>query len=345
MGDATSGNAEQNSPGSPASRTLSEENVAMRVAWEMRRRGWSQERMAQELTNAGCPTHQSAISKIVNPKPDGSRRVISVDEAIAMARVFGIPLEELPLPPEAAEGRDLHEFSQTVAHEGRKAKAQHAQFLLAWARLRHRLDQQENRALYQEFLAQRRVGVDQASEAIKVWRDQASWRDATAAYHKLERTLQTLGTGRDMTPPTDDVRRRRSVVADLLRVRELFASRIPGTPVRVVPDLVDHFAQTLIRADLLEVAMPLIDSYARGTAHPVDEVVTEIDRRLQEIIAREPKNRHEYLESLAARIGLRGETHESQERQARSAGDAGVSVEDYRDAKELGDMYRESGMR
>ncbi|MEV4084023.1 hypothetical protein AB0J43_27550 [Nonomuraea fuscirosea] len=49
----------------------------------------------------------------------------------------------------------------------------------------------------------------------------------------------------------------------------------------MVPDLVDHFAQTLIRADLLEVAMPLIDSYARGVTHPVDEVVAEIDRRLQ----------------------------------------------------------------
>ncbi|PRX48968.1 helix-turn-helix protein [Nonomuraea fuscirosea] len=343
MGDAMSGNSEQDSSGSHA-RTLSEENVALRVAWEMRRRGWSQERMAQELTNAGCPTHQSAISKIVNPKPDGSRRMISVDEAIAMARVFGIPLEELPLPPEAAEGRDLHELSRTVTREGRKAKARHAQFLLAWARLRYRLSQPDSRTLYQEFLTQRRVGADQASEAIKVWRHKPSWHDATAAYSKLERTLQTLGTGRDMAPPTDDVRRRHSVVADLLHARELFASRIPGTPVRVVPDLLDHFAQTLIRADLLEAAMPLIDSYARGTPHPVDEVVADIDRRLREIIARAPQDRHDHLESLAARIGLRGEVHETRDQQARSAGELGVSVEDYRDAKDLGDMYRESGM-
>ncbi|MFC7109224.1 helix-turn-helix domain-containing protein [Nonomuraea rubra] len=83
-------------------RHYSEDNVALRLAWEMRRRGWSQERMAQELTNAGCPTHQSAISKIINPKTDGNRRTISVDEAIAMARVFGIPLEELPSHPKAA---------------------------------------------------------------------------------------------------------------------------------------------------------------------------------------------------------------------------------------------------
>lgn len=101
----------------------------------------------------------------------------------------------------------------------------------------------------------------------------------------------------------------------------------------MVPDLVDHFAQTLIRADLLEVAMPLIDSYARGVTHPVDEVVAEIDRRLQEIVGREPKDRHEHLESLAARRGLRGEVHETQEQQAQAATELGVSVQDNRDAQ------------
>src|SRR5688572_2896586 len=44
--------------------SLSEENMAARVAWEMRRRGWSQERLAREMAEAGCPLHQSAISKI-----------------------------------------------------------------------------------------------------------------------------------------------------------------------------------------------------------------------------------------------------------------------------------------
>ncbi|MFC5833191.1 hypothetical protein [Nonomuraea insulae] len=268
-----------------------------------------------------------------------------MDEAIALARVFGIPLEELPLPPEAAEGRDLHELSRTVTDEGRKAKAQHAQFLLAWARLRYRLSQEENRALYEAFLTQRRTGADEASRAVKVWRDRSSWREVSVAYHKLERTLQTLGTGLDLTPPTPDVRRHNSVVADLLRARELFAERIPGSPVRVVPDLVYHFAQALVRADLLEAAMPVVDSYARGTAHPVDEVVAEIDRRLQEVIDREPNDRLDHLESLAARIGLRWEAHEPPEQQAQSAAELGVSLEDYRDAKNIGDMYRESGMR
>ncbi|MEV0316666.1 helix-turn-helix domain-containing protein [Nonomuraea fuscirosea] len=347
MGDVMSGAVGQTSSGTPGSdsRKLSEENVALRISWEMRRRGWSQERMAHELTKAGCATHQSAISKIVNPKPDGSRRLISVDEAIALARVFEIPLEELPLPPEAAEGRDLHELSRTVTHEGRKAKVQHALFLLAWARLRHRLSQDENRAHYEQFLTQRRISPEEASRAAKVWRDRSSWREATVTHHRLERTLQALGTGRDFTPPTRDARERHSVVADLLRARELFAERIPGTPVRVVPDLVHHFAQTLIRADLLESVAPVIDAYARGTAHPVDEVVAHIDQRLQEIIEREPQNRADQLESLAARIGVRGKGHETPEQQARSAAELGVNLEDYQTARHLGDVYGESGTR
>jgi hypothetical protein len=40
-------------------------------------------------------------------------------------------------------------------------------------------------------------------------------------------------------------------------------------------------------------------------AHSTDAVVTEIDRRLQQIADRESKDRLDYLDSLAARIGLR----------------------------------------
>ncbi|MFC5826339.1 hypothetical protein [Nonomuraea insulae] len=90
---------------------------------------------------------------------------------------------------------------------------------------------------------------------------------------------------------------------------------------------------------------PVVDSYARGSAHPVDEVVAEIDRRLQEIIDREPSDRLDQLESLAARIGLRGKGHETPEQQANSAAELDATLEDYRDAKGLGDIYRESGAK
>lgn len=80
---------------------MSEENIAWRIRHEMSRRGWSQERMAKEMTDAGHPLHQSAVSKIVNPK-DGKRRAISVDDAIGFAKVFGLSLREMLLPIEAA---------------------------------------------------------------------------------------------------------------------------------------------------------------------------------------------------------------------------------------------------
>jgi transcriptional regulator with XRE-family HTH domain len=327
------------------SRRLSEENIALRLAWEMRRRGWSQDRMAQELTNAGCPTHQSAISKIVNSKPDGSRRAISVDEAIAMAQVFGLPFEELPLPPEAAEGRDLHNLSRAVTQEGRDARDQYARFILAWARLRHRLSEQANHAFYQEFLSTRRVSADTTSKAIETWLDADSWRDVEVAYDVLERTLQTMGTGRDLTPPTQDRRWRHSIVADLLRLRDLFSRRIPSSQVRAVPELVQGFADVLIRAGIMGAAIPVIDSYVRGVTHSTDDVVAEIDARLQQIIDREPQDRLDRLESLAALIGLRWKGSETKHEQEELAAQLGATPEDYAHAKKIGGIYREIGPR
>lgn len=324
-------------------RRLSEENVALRLAWEMRQRGWSQERMAQELTNAGCPTHQSAISKIVNSKPDGSRRAISLDEAIAMAKVFGIPLEELPLPPEGAQGRDLHELSRAVTQEGRDAREQYARFVLAWARLRHRLSRQDDQTAYRDFLRTRRVDADRTSKAIETWLDADSWREATAAYDVLERTLQTMGTGRDLTPPRQERRWRHSVVADLLRLRDLFGRRIPGSQVRAVPALIQDAADVLIRSGTLEAAIPVIDSCEQGQAHATEDVVAEIDTRLQQVIDREPRDRLDYLESLAARIGLRWKGSQTKPDQEELAAQLGASPEDYMDAKKIGGIYRGIG--
>ncbi|MFG1943330.1 helix-turn-helix domain-containing protein [Nonomuraea sp. NPDC048826] len=326
----------------PGGRSLSEENVALRIAWEMRRRGWSQERMAQELTNAGCPTHQSAISKIVNPRPDGSRRAISVDEAIALSRVFGVPLEELPLPMDDAEGRDLHDLSRTVTHEGRNAAEQYAHFLLAWARVRHRLTQPESRTAYEGFLAQRRIDPDTAAQAIAFWRDTDSWREATAAYDVLHRTLRAMGDGRDLTPPAHRSRRRHSLVADLVRLRDLFATKIPGSPVRVVPDLVYHATELLVRAGILEAAIGVINAYERGTAHPTDPVVEEIDRRLRQISDRTPQDHEDQIESLAARLASSPGDHGAGQPQEDLAAELGVSIEDYQEARKIARMHRET---
>lgn len=76
-----------------------EDNVAARVAFEMERRGWSQERVAREMTDAGYPIHQTSVGKIVSPG-DGKRRGIGVNDAVGFAAIFGIPVSELlgPVP-------------------------------------------------------------------------------------------------------------------------------------------------------------------------------------------------------------------------------------------------------
>ncbi|MCG5216548.1 hypothetical protein [Streptosporangium sp. KLBMP 9127] len=135
------------------------------------------------------------------------------------------------------------------------------------------------------------------------------------------------------------------MVADLLRLRDLFAVRIPGSQVRAVPDLVRDLAEVLVRAGILDVAIPVIDAYEQGEAHPTEDVVAEIDGQLQQIIDREPQDRLDYLESLAAQIGLRWKGSESKQEQQELAAQLGATPEDYADAKKIGGVYRDIRLR
>jgi transcriptional regulator with XRE-family HTH domain len=74
-----------------------EENLASRIAVERNARKWTQLELAREMADIGCPIPQTAISKIEKPQT-GGRRAITVDEAIAFAKVFEIPFGELFLP-------------------------------------------------------------------------------------------------------------------------------------------------------------------------------------------------------------------------------------------------------
>ncbi len=86
-------------------RTLhSETNLARRIAHERERRGWTYEGTAKRLTDAGCPIQPSAIYKI---EKGATPRRISVDELVALAEVFGIPVEKLLLPVEVVESAAL----------------------------------------------------------------------------------------------------------------------------------------------------------------------------------------------------------------------------------------------
>ena len=74
-------------------RTVGAEDVlASRIATERAARGWSYERIAQEMTAVGCPIQGSAIFKVEKGAP---RRRVSVDELVALSRVWAIPVGRL----------------------------------------------------------------------------------------------------------------------------------------------------------------------------------------------------------------------------------------------------------
>lgn len=96
-----------------------EGHLARRIAIEREKRGYSYEGLAERLTRVGCAINGSALYKIEKATPP---RRITVDELVALARVFETPIEELLLPPEVAASQELgHLF--IAWHEARDAAA------------------------------------------------------------------------------------------------------------------------------------------------------------------------------------------------------------------------------
>jgi len=150
----------------------SEDYLAARMARERQRCGWSQERLAKEMTKAGCPTSQSSISKIERPV-GGRRRDITADEAIALSRVFRIPLGELLLP-DTADGALLVDFARghRLVRELSEKKAEYESLIRNLAATRGSVEWDE-RLDEQRQAAEREVaiwGEDPESEPAQVAR-------------------------------------------------------------------------------------------------------------------------------------------------------------------------------
>jgi transcriptional regulator with XRE-family HTH domain len=75
---------------------FAEEHLAHRIKLEREKRGWTYEGLAQRMTDVGCPINQSALYKVEQAQP---RRRITVDELVALARVFDIPVQDLLTDP------------------------------------------------------------------------------------------------------------------------------------------------------------------------------------------------------------------------------------------------------
>ncbi len=127
------------SPRPNRGRTLgSERSLSQRIAWEREKRGMTYDGLASRMGGAGCQIQGSALYKI--EKGDPPRR-ITVDELVALAKVFGLGVDELLRPVEAV----LHKEVETVALEQERA---YESFYAAmhgvvdserrWQELRHR---------------------------------------------------------------------------------------------------------------------------------------------------------------------------------------------------------------
>ncbi len=93
----------------------SEANLARRIARERERLGMTYEGAAKRMTDAGCPIQPSAIYKIEKAQPP---RRISVDELVAFAAVFGVPVHDLLMPPEVV----FHKEFKALAAEYEAAR-------------------------------------------------------------------------------------------------------------------------------------------------------------------------------------------------------------------------------
>jgi hypothetical protein len=67
---------------------------------------WSMADLAEHMTKAGNTMSRMAVWKIENPDKPSGRRYITVDEALAFARIFHKSIAEVLLPPEALQEVD-----------------------------------------------------------------------------------------------------------------------------------------------------------------------------------------------------------------------------------------------
>jgi transcriptional regulator with XRE-family HTH domain len=88
-----------------------EKALAARIAYEREEHGWTYAGLAARMTSVGCPIQASALYKIEKSDPP---RGISVDELMALSRVFGLGLDDLVQPITDTAGKRLLELLNTL---------------------------------------------------------------------------------------------------------------------------------------------------------------------------------------------------------------------------------------
>lgn len=132
---------------------LAEDHLARRIAAERDARGWTNDGLAKRMTDAGCAMTGSAIFKIEKSEP---RRRIVVDELVAFGKVFGIPVDELLLPPEALLYQEVARLVIDWNYAREEAAAATAKSAEAWDAVR-------------AFVADHPESEDELAKAFDIW--------------------------------------------------------------------------------------------------------------------------------------------------------------------------------
>jgi len=132
-----------------------ERHLARRIAHERQARKMSIEGLAQRMSDEGCSINGSAVYRIESADPP---RRITVDELVALTRVFGISLSDLLLPPEALVDRETKRAWQELtdaqnAHDEALIRVGNAQAALARHARRHPDAAEQIYTLLGDFIA------------------------------------------------------------------------------------------------------------------------------------------------------------------------------------------------
>lgn len=149
-----------------------EADLAKRISYERERHRMSYDGLADRMTKIGCAIQASAIYKI--EKGDPPRR-ITLNEAVAFAEVFGVPLEDLLVPAD-----------QVATKAARKAMVQFDRRMPALERLADEFER-----LWGEMRAtipSRTDGKGRSTATMSV--EQMNWIAATKA--RLDESLEKI---------------------------------------------------------------------------------------------------------------------------------------------------------
>lgn len=258
--------------------SLTEENIALRIEWEMRRRNWSQERLAAEMAKVGYPLHQSAISKIINPRPDGRRRAITVDEAIGFARVFAVPFDELPMPLDVVQGQEAHVLTGNLVRLIKRWSTTTNLIHIYWERLADLLADKEVRSGYTQWLGSvKNYTAAEARNTVETWTKRAS---TTENYLKF--SLEGLPIEQPESPTTNQGRR------DSITLTTLAAQvkNMPSWDRRSIESWLERSANDIVHHGLSQVIARLVNRQLDG--RPFDQELiaarSQIDQKLVQAV-------------------------------------------------------------